>query len=115
MLLHGEQFLSLRKPIPTSGKFKSRARVIDILDKGKGASVVIGVTTTDESGDVLFENEFTLFIRGIGGFGGKKSGEDRGAATASNNPPNRPPDAIVREKTSEDQAALYRYVLQSCF
>ncbi|RUS35130.1 Fox2 protein [Jimgerdemannia flammicorona] len=108
MLLHGEQFLSLRKPIPTSGKFNSKARVIDILDKGKGASVVIGVSTTDESGDVLFDNEFTLFIRGIGGFGGKKTGEDRGAATATNNPPNRPPDAVVREKTAEDQAALYR-------
>lgn len=108
MLLHGEQFLSLKKPIPTSGEFKSKAKVIDILDKGKGASVVLGVTTTDESGEVLFENEFTLFIRGLGGFGGPKKGSDRGAATATNAPPNRKPDAVVQEKTSEDQAALYR-------
>ncbi|KAG2188495.1 hypothetical protein INT44_001249 [Umbelopsis vinacea] len=108
MLLHGEQFLSLKKPIPTSGQFKSKAKVIDILDKGKGASVVLGVTTTDESGEVLFENEFTLFIRGIGGFGGPKKGSDRGAATAANAPPNRKPDAVVTEKTNEDQAALYR-------
>ncbi|KAL0078035.1 hypothetical protein J3Q64DRAFT_1825042 [Phycomyces blakesleeanus] len=108
MLLHGEQFLSLKKPIPTSGTLKSQARIVDILDKGKGAAVTVGVTTTDESGEVLFENEFTLFVRGSGGFGGPKKGEDRGAATASNIPPNRKPDAVVTEKTTEDQAALYR-------
>ncbi|RCI03338.1 hypothetical protein CU098_011531, partial [Rhizopus stolonifer] len=108
MLLHGEQFLSLKKPIPTSGTLKSKARLIDILDKGKGASVIIGVTTTDESGEVVFENEFTLFIRGSGGFGGNSKGADRGAATATNAVPNRKPDAVVTEKTHEDQAALYR-------
>jgi multifunctional beta-oxidation protein len=108
MLLHGEQFLSVKKAIPTSGTLKSKARVIDILDKGKGASVVIGVTTTDESNEVVFENEFTLFIRGSGGFGGQQKGADRGAATAANTIPNRKPDAVVTEKTSEDQAALYR-------
>ncbi|KAG1432845.1 hypothetical protein G6F57_022645 [Rhizopus arrhizus] len=77
MLLHGEQFLEVKKPIPTSGTLKSKARLVEVLDKGKGASVVIGVTTVDESGEVVFENEFTLFIRGSGGFGGKQKGEDR--------------------------------------
>ncbi|CAO3689822.1 unnamed protein product [Rhizopus stolonifer] len=108
MLLHGEQFLSLKKPIPTSGTLKSTARLVEVLDKGKGASVVVGVTTVDESGEVVFENEFTLFIRGSGGFNGQKKGQDRGAATAVNKIPNRKPDAVVTEKTSEDQAALYR-------
>jgi multifunctional beta-oxidation protein len=108
MLLHGEQFLSLKKPIPTSGTLQSKARVIDILDKGKGASVIIGVTTTDESGDVVFENEFTLFIRGSGNFNGAKKGADRGAASAPNATPKRSPDVVVSEKTSADQAALYR-------
>lgn len=52
MLLHGEQFLSLKKPISTANDtvFKLKARIIDSLDKGKGASVIIGVTTTDEIG-----------------------------------------------------------------
>ncbi|KAI9495200.1 hypothetical protein BDB00DRAFT_760444 [Zychaea mexicana] len=108
MLLHGEQYLELKKPIPTSGTLKSEARIVEITDKGKGASVVVGVTSTDESGEVVFENQFTLFIRGSGNFGGPKKGADRGAATAANTPPNRKPDAVVTEKTSEDQAALYR-------
>ncbi|KAI8805235.1 hypothetical protein BJ742DRAFT_821479, partial [Cladochytrium replicatum] len=108
MLLHGEQYLELKKPLPTAGVLTSRGRIIDILDKGKGATVVIGVTTKDSSGEVVLENEFTLFIRGLGGKGGNTKQTDRGAATALNDPPKRAPDAIVREKTSEDLAALYR-------
>ncbi|KAJ3207063.1 hypothetical protein HDU67_007695 [Dinochytrium kinnereticum] len=107
MLLHGEQYTELKKPFPTSGKLVSTPYLIDILDKGKAAAVIIGVTTKDEKGDVLAENQFTLFVRGSGGFGGKKDSE-RGAATAANTPPSRPADKIVREKTGEDQAALYR-------
>jgi multifunctional beta-oxidation protein len=107
MLLHGEQYLEIKKRIPVSGKLTSQGRIIDILDKGKGAVMITGVTTKDASGDVVAENQFTFFIRGLGGFGGNKE-SDRGAATASNDPPQRAPDAIVREKTTEDQAALYR-------
>ncbi|KAJ3276856.1 hypothetical protein HDV01_002911 [Terramyces sp. JEL0728] len=107
MLVHGEQYTSIKKALPTAGKFTQTGRIIDILDKGKGAAVVLGVSTKDASGDVVAENEFTFFIRGSGGFGGKKD-SDRGAATAANEPPNRAPDHVVREKTSEDLAALYR-------
>ncbi|KAI8837061.1 hypothetical protein BC829DRAFT_426205 [Chytridium lagenaria] len=106
-LLHGEQYTEIKKPWPTSGKVISTPHLIDILDKGKAAAAIVGVTTRDVKGEVLAENQFTLFIRGAGGFGGKKD-SDRGAATALNNPPNRPADKIVREKTTEDQAALYR-------
>ncbi|KAI7870137.1 hypothetical protein BDF14DRAFT_1774985 [Spinellus fusiger] len=108
MLLHGEQFLSIKKVIPTDTTLHSKVRVLEVLDKGKGASVTVGVTSTDDSGEVVFENEFTLFIRGSGGFGGPSKGVDRGSATAANVPPQRKPDSIVREKTNESQAALYR-------
>ena len=33
---------------------------------------------------------------------------DRGPATATNTPPARAPDAVVEEKTTPSQAALYR-------
>lgn len=36
---------------------------------------------------------------------------DRGAASAANTPPKRAPDAVVEEKTTETQAALYRSVI----
>ncbi|KAG0078731.1 hypothetical protein BGZ92_001344 [Podila epicladia] len=108
MLLHGEQYLEIIKPFPSHGRLISTPYVVDILDKGKGCVATIGVKTTDENGEDICVNEFTMFIRGAGNFGGKKEGADRGAATAANNPPNRKPDHVVQEKTGEDQAALYR-------
>lgn len=109
MLLHGEQYTRLMSPIPTSGKLVSTPRVVEVLDKGKAASVCLGITTTDAAtGKVVAENEFTLFIRGSGGFGGPKTTTRTGASVAENKPPARPADFIVSEKTSEDQAALYR-------
>ncbi|KAG0200252.1 hypothetical protein BGX28_006639 [Mortierella sp. GBA30] len=108
MLLHGEQYLEIIKPFPTHGTLTSTPYVVDILDKGKGCVATIGVKTTDENGDEICINEFTMFIRGAGNFGGKKEGSDRGPATAINQAPKRPPDHVVKEKTGEDQAALYR-------
>ena len=33
---------------------------------------------------------------------------DRGAASAANKPPKRAPDSVVEEKTTDEQAAIYR-------
>lgn len=107
MLLHGEQYLEIKKPIPASGTLINEAKVVDVLDKGKGVILVIGVTSKDKSGDVVCYNEYSNFIRGVGGVGSKK-GSDRGAATAANPPPQRDPDFVVKEATTKEQAALYR-------
>jgi len=108
-LLHGEQYLSIKGPIPTEANVVNEARLLEVLDKGKAASVTTLVQTRDrDTGQLLFENQATVFIRGAGGFGGKRSGADRGAATAANVPPKRAPDAVMEEKTSPAQAALYR-------
>ncbi|GJE96600.1 multifunctional beta-oxidation protein [Phanerochaete sordida] len=108
-LLHGEQYLAIKAPIPTSGELVNEARIMEVLDKGKAASVAVITETKDKAtGQVIFENQSTLFIRGSGGFGGKRTGKDRGPATAANTPPKRSPDAVVEEKTLPVQAALYR-------
>ncbi|CDW97412.1 hypothetical protein [Sporisorium scitamineum] len=109
MLLHGEQYLSIKKAIPTSATLVNKPKLMEVLDKGKAAAVTSVVHTFDKAcGDLVFENQSTVFIRGSGGFGGKKSGKDRGAASAANKPPSRKPDKVVTEKTTEGQAALYR-------
>lgn len=110
MLLHGEQFLEIKKyPIPTSGRLISKAKLLEVVDKGSAAIVKSGVTTTNaETGEELFYNEMTVFLRGCGGFGGQKKPADRGASTAANKPPARMPDVVVEEKTTEEQAAVYR-------
>lgn len=110
MLLHGEQYLEVRKfPLPTTARLSSKARLLEVVDKGSAAILKTGVTTINaETGEDVFYNEMTVFLRGCGGFGGPKRGKDRGAATAANKPPTRAPDSVVEEATSEDQAAIYR-------
>ncbi|PWZ02886.1 putative multifunctional beta-oxidation protein [Testicularia cyperi] len=109
MLLHGEQYLAIKKPIPTSTTLVNKPKLMEVLDKGKAAAVTSIVHTYEkEGGDLVFESQSTVFIRGSGGFGGKKTGKDRGAASAANKPPSRKPDKVVTEKTTESQAALYR-------
>lgn len=110
MLLHGEQYLEVRKfPIPTSAKLVSRGRLIEVVDKGNAAIAKNAITTVDATtGEDVFYNEMTVFLRGCGGFGGDKKPKDRGASTAANKPPSRQPDVVVEETTSDDQAAIYR-------
>lgn len=110
MLLHGEQYLEiLQYPIPTSGTFVSYPKLIEVVDKGSATILKAGTTTINkETGKPVFYNEMTAFIRGSGGFGGQKKPEDRGASTAANVPPKREPDYVAEEKTTEEQAVLYR-------
>ncbi|KAK3687269.1 hypothetical protein B0T22DRAFT_375917 [Podospora appendiculata] len=110
MLLHGEQYLEVRKyPIPTAARLISKGKLLEVVDKGNAAVVKSGITTVNaETGEELFYNEMTVFLRGCGGFGGQKKPANRGASTAANKPPIRLPDVVVEEKTTEEQAALYR-------
>lgn len=110
MLLHGEQYLEIKKyPIPTEAKLVCYPKLVEVVDKGAAAVVVAGSTTKDaNTGEEVFYSESSAFVRGSGGFGGAKKGTDRGPATAVHKPPQRAPDAVVEEKTTEEQAAIYR-------
>lgn len=112
MLLHGEQYLEIHKwPIPTSAKVRTAMKVVDVIDKGSAAVVVTGATSVDvKTGEELFYNEATLFIRGSGGFGGAAAtatARRRQAAVASS-AVSKAPDSVATEATSKDQAAVYR-------
>lgn len=109
MLLHGEQYLKIHNEVPLSGTLVTDSRLIQVLDKGKSAHVTDKTITRDKAtGKVIYENQGTAVIRGCGGFGGQSKPDDRGPASAANNPPKRQPDAVVEEKTSEESAAVYR-------
>jgi (3R)-3-hydroxyacyl-CoA dehydrogenase / 3a,7a,12a-trihydroxy-5b-cholest-24-enoyl-CoA hydratase / enoyl-CoA hydratase 2 len=103
MLLHGEQLLEIKKPIPTSGQLTNSGRVVGCYDKGKGVVLVVDTTTTDDNGDEIVHNQFSVFIRGIGGYGG-----ERGPAPEQHDPPARAPDAVHTDKTADNQALWYR-------
>lgn len=109
MILHGEQFLEIKQfPIPTFGTLKTQTKLVEVVNKGNATLVRHSATTVDETDRLVFYNERVSFIRGSGMSGGQSSPLDRGAATALNNPPSRPPDRVVEEKTSENVAALFR-------
>ena len=102
-VLHGEQYTELRRPLPTKGKLTTKAQIKNIFDKGKGATVITEMVTYDEHGDELVRNEITTFVRGAGGWGG-----DRGPSADVNVPPDCAPDKVSEDRTSENQALLYR-------
>lgn len=103
MLLHGEQRLELLRPLPTRATLTNQATIRAVYDKGSGAVLVIEATSLNEQGEAVCRNTSQVFIRGLGGFGG-----ERGPSGARNVAPERPPDAVFRQKTLENQALLYR-------
>ena len=109
MLLHGENYVEIFSPLPTSGNFVIKPSLIDIQDKGKAALLITRSSIIDPATQqVLAINESTAFVRGSGGFGRTKPVARAAAATAANRPPQRLPDAVIEERTSADLAALYR-------
>lgn len=103
MLLHGEQYLEvLETPIPTSATTVTEGKITGIYDKGKGALVVIEAITKRDGGIPVFKNEFGIFLRGEGGFGGGPG------PAATNEAPKRAPDKTVETPTLTHQALLYR-------
>ncbi|NWV68172.1 DHB4 enzyme, partial [Malurus elegans] len=87
-----------------TGQLTSVSTVADILDKGSGAVLLIDVNTYCGK-ELVCYNQFSLFFVGAGGFGGKRTSEK---AKLTANPPKRPPDAVISDVTTADQAALYR-------
>lgn len=104
MLVHGEQAFELHRPIPVEGKISTVAKITGIWDKGSGAVIEVELHSKDAgSGEPMFTNRSSLFIRGEGGFGG-----DRGPSGPRNVAPEREPDEVVSYETLPQQALIYR-------
>ncbi len=102
LLVHGQQAVTLHRPIPVEGTATLVSEVTGIYDKGK-AAVVETQTRATMDGEPLYTTTSSAFIRGEGGWGG-----DRGPSGPKNVPPDREPDHVVTYQTSIDQAFVYR-------
>jgi acyl dehydratase len=102
LLVHGQQAITLHRPIPPAGTATVTSTVADMFDKGKAAVVVI-TSDVEMDGAPLYSTRSSMFIRGEGGWGG-----DRGPSGPQNEPPERPPDHTITYQTSPDQAFVYR-------
>jgi acyl dehydratase len=105
-LLHGEQRLSIRRPLAEAGELLVDSDVMAAYDKGEGKGAVIylrNIARDSASGEELFTQVRTLFARGDGGFGGPA-----GSGPAPHRIPARMPDMAAEFRTRGDQALLYR-------
>jgi acyl dehydratase len=105
-VVHGEQRVTLHRPLPPEGELIADARVTSAFDKGAGKGAVIHTETAvrlASDGQALFTQQSTTFARGDGGFGGPA-----GSGPAPHELPTRAPDKSVTLETRPDQALLYR-------
>lgn len=105
MVVHGEQRVTLHKPLPSAADVVMDERVLGVFDKGadKGAVLVTErVMKEAKSGDKLCTLVSSTFARGDGGFGGPKDG-----APEPHKLPDRKPDLVHECDTRPDQAFIY--------
>ncbi|KAI7697405.1 hypothetical protein SSS_02131 [Sarcoptes scabiei] len=71
--LHGEQYLKVHRKISLPCQlYCQRPKIIDVLDKGSGALIIIEVSTFDSENRLVFYNQMSFFMIGSGNFGGNR-------------------------------------------
>uniref|UniRef100_A0A453LIE3 Uncharacterized protein n=1 Tax=Aegilops tauschii subsp. strangulata TaxID=200361 RepID=A0A453LIE3_AEGTS len=113
LLLHGQQYIEIYKPIPSCASVVNKVKVAGLHDKGKATILEIETTTSlKDSGEVLCMNRSTIFLRGAGGF--SDSSRPYSYTTYPANQisrisiPNSAPSAVYEDQTQQSQALLYR-------
>lgn len=105
-ILHGEHYLEVFQPFKTTDTLTLKASLVDVLDKGSGAVLVINIEFLNEKQERVALNQFVTFAVGSGGFGGKRDSDKM--VKVSTKKVDRKPDKSISERTTIDQAALYR-------
>jgi acyl dehydratase len=107
MVLHGEQRLTVHKPLPANADLYADRRTTHVIDKGAGKGALIvneTVLRSKADGEKLITLSGTIFARADGGFGGPSEG----GPIPHEIPSNRAPDKEVSIATRPDQALIYR-------
>jgi acyl dehydratase len=105
-LLHGEEWVEMIKPLPTSGCLLYQAEIADLEDKGKGTVVCIQVRIYNkEDSSLLAIVTSNLFVRGLKGNGVKSRGPLKAVIPKA---PKSEPFKSVIHRTYPNQAFYYR-------
>jgi acyl dehydratase len=105
MVVHGSQSITIHRPIPAHGTFKTTGTIKGIYDMKKLGQVALETNTTTPDGEPLFDTTWSILVRDGGGFGGPRppqGGEEPSV------PKDRPADWSFEEATTPEQALLYR-------
>lgn len=112
LLLHGQQYLEIYRPIPTRGHIQNKLKVAGFHDKGKAAIIEMETTSYDkDTGEALCMNRSTIYLRGAGGFSKSKPysyASYPANQVASVRIPNSQPTKVHEDVTHNSQALLYR-------
>lgn len=106
-VVHGEQYLTIHKPLPAEGDVIGRSRVDEVYDKGqgKGAVLLYSIDLFDARDNTHYATVgLSAFIRGQGGFGGCTLPAPKPHPL----PDDRAPDLSLDLPTRPEQAAIYR-------
>lgn len=102
-VLHGGQRISVHRTLPTSGAVVPYSSMSAAYDKGKNALIELTTRMLDEkTGDLTATSVISMVIRGEGGFGSDPAPDDGWEV------PGRAADFTHTQKTSPDQALIYR-------
>ena len=108
-LVHGEQSVTLHKPLPAGGTVIGQTHVTRVVDKGvgKGALVYSEKRVTDAAdGSLLATSESVTFCRADGGFSANGGGDAPGEAPKAT--PDSTPDMVLDFTTRPEAALIYR-------
>ncbi len=105
-IVHGEQSVTLHRPLPCEGVFLGHTLFEGVADKGpdKGAVVQVARTVSGLDGTLYATDRRTAFLRGDGGCG--SAGLPIAPPVAFT--PGRAPDHVVALPTARTQALVYR-------
>ncbi|XP_055811630.1 enoyl-CoA hydratase 2, peroxisomal-like [Solanum dulcamara] len=113
LLLHGQQYIEVYKPLPSHGCILNKTRIAGLHDKGKATVLEVEIVSYEkESGERLCMNRLAVYLRGAGGF--SKSSQpysyscNRSNQSAFPKIPKSQPFAVSEECTHASQALLYR-------
>ncbi|CAN1782025.1 Enoyl-CoA hydratase 2, peroxisomal [Linum perenne] len=113
LLLHGQQYIEMYKPFPSSASLLNKISLAGLHDKGKAAIVELETKSYEkESGELLCMTRSTAYLRGAGGF--SKSSHPYSYSTYPKDQvgavkiPKTQPSAVYEDVTQPSQALLYR-------
>lgn len=105
-VLHGEQEITLMRPLPAAANIRSNTKIVSLVDKGPGKAAILYTEKqvfNEDNDELLATTVNTTFLRGLGGFGG----EGR-APTQVHRMPSVAPQDEIELQTRLEQALFYR-------
>jgi acyl dehydratase len=102
--LHGEQDMTFHRALRAGDVVATTPSIEDIRDKGTGETVSIRLRSLNQSGDLVEETLFTLFVRGKPKRGGGDASREKRLEPMSDA---GEPLATIAQKLDEDQTFRY--------